>query len=158
MVKVDDILLKNNNNSTTFKIVQVGRLEHEIKGQHILINALNILINKYSVRNIHLDFIGEGSSLKYLMKLTDKLSVTKYVSFLGLCDREYIYTHLRDYNVLVQPSLFEGFGLTVVEALAAGIEVLVSDVDGPLEIIEKTGYGYIFKSGNAEDCGSKKND
>ncbi len=154
-IKVDDILLKNNTTSTAFKIVQVGRLEHEIKGQHILLYALSVLINKYSIRNIHLDFIGEGSSLKYLMELTDKLSLTNYVSFLGLCDREYIYSHLKEYDLLVQPSLLEGFGLTIVEAMAAGIEVLVSDIDGPLEIIEKIGYGYIFKSGNAEDCASK---
>ena len=154
-IKVDDILFKSNNKSTKFWIVQVGRLDHEAKGQHILLNALNVLINRHSIRNIHLDFIGEGLSLHYLMSIVEELNLNDYVSFLGLRNREYIYTHLSDYNLLVQPSLFEGFGLTVVEALAAGIEVLVSDVDGPLEIIEKTGYGNIFKSGNAEDCASK---
>jgi glycosyltransferase involved in cell wall biosynthesis len=154
-IKVDDILFKSNNKSTIFSIVQVGRLDHESKGQHILLYALSVLINKYSIRNIHLDFIGEGLSLHYLMNIVEELNLNDYVSFLGLCSRKYIYTHLSDYNLLVQPSLFEGFGLTIIEALAAGIEVLVSDIAGPLEIIEKIGYGYIFNSGNAEDCALK---
>ena len=130
-------------------------MAHETKGQHILLNALNVLINKNNIRNIHLDFIGEGLSLHYLMSIVEELNLKDYVSFLGLRNREYIYTHLSDYNLLVQPSLFEGFGLTVIEALAAGIDVLVSDIDGPLEIIKKTGYGKIFKSGDAEDCALK---
>ncbi len=126
-----------------------------IKGQHILLEALSLLINKYNFENLHIDFIGEGSSLDYLSGLVDKLNLKNYVSFLGLCDREYIYSHLKDYILLVQPSLYEGFGLTIVEAMAAGIEVLVSDIDGPLEIIEKIGYGHKFKSGNAGDCALK---
>lgn len=89
------------------------------------------------------------------MSVTGKLNLTTYVSFLGLRDREYIYSHLKDYDLLVQPSLFEGFGLTIIEAMAAGIEVLVSDIDGPLEIIEKIGHGQKFKSGNADDCALK---
>jgi len=154
-IKVNDMVFKNNSKSATFNIVQVGRLEHEIKGQHIQLEALQLLISKYNLENLHLDFIGDGSSLKYLVELADKLGLNNYVSFLGLCDREYIYTHLKDYDLLVQPSLYEGFGLTIVEAMAAGIEVLVSDIDGPLEIIEKIGYGYKFKSGDAIDCALK---
>ena len=154
-IKVENVILKHTNDTASFKIVQVGRLDHVIKGQHILLEALSFLINKYKLENLHIDFIGEGTSLKYLSGLVDKLSLNSYVSFLGLCDREYIYSHLKDYDLLVQPSLSEGFGLTIVEALAAGIEVLVSDINGPGEIVDKTGYGYKFKSGNAEDCAIK---
>lgn len=154
-IKVNDIQFNKGNKSSTFRIVQVGRLDHEVKGQHILLEALRLLIIKYNLRNLHIDFIGEGSSLNYLMDLVGKLNLTTYVSFLGLRDREYIYSHLKDYDLLVQPSLFEGFGLTVIEAMAAGIEVLVSDIDGPLEIIEKIGHGQKFKSGNADDCALK---
>ena len=60
--------------------------------------------------------------------------------------------HLADYDLLVQPSLFEGFGLTVAEALAAKVPVLVSDSMGPYEV---TGYGecgYVFKTGDSGDC------
>ena len=154
-IRVNDILFKNNKSSAVFRIVQVGRLDHPMKGQHILLEALSLLINKYKLENLHIDFIGEGSSLNYLTEMADKLLISKYVSFLGLCDREYIYSNLKGYDLLVQPSLYEGFGLTIVEAMAAGIEVLVSDIDGPLEIIEKVGYGHKFKSGDADDCALK---
>jgi glycosyltransferase involved in cell wall biosynthesis len=154
-IRVANIQFKNGNKSEKFRIVQVGRLDHNLKGQHILLESLSRLIYKYNLRNLHLDIIGEGISLNYLLGLANELNISNYVSFMGLRDRTYIYSHLQDYDLLVQPSLFEGFGLTIVEALAAGIEVLVSDIDGPLEIIENIGHGNNFKSGNADDCALK---
>jgi len=116
-IKIDDIKQKWNYEFDTFKIVQVSRLEHEKKGQHILLQALKILIEEKSIKNITVDFIGEGNSLEYLQNIVKKNGLEKHVNFIGLRDREYIYNHLRDYNLLVQPSLFEGFGLTVAEIL-----------------------------------------
>lgn len=147
-----DIQHKIEFKSSAFRVIQVSRLNHEKKGQHILLEALSILIHQYNLKDIHLDFIGEGTSYNHLIEMVDKFHLANYVSFLGLRDREYIYGHLKNYNILVQPSLFEGFGLTIVEAMAAGIEVLVSDIDGPREIIEKIGHGHMFKRGSADDC------
>ena len=155
-IKVENVApvqsIKKNNDS--FKIVQVSRLQHEKKGQHILLEALSSLIKK-GIINISVDFIGEGPSDKYLKQLASDLNINEYVNFLGNKDRNYIYKYICGYNLLVQPSLYEGFGLTIIEAIAAGIEVLVPDIDGPLEIIEKIGYGHKFKCGNAEDCALK---
>ena len=155
-IKVENVapvqsMKKNNDN---FRIVQVSRLQHEKKGQHILLEALSILIKK-GILNISLDFIGEGSSDKYLKQLASDLNISKCVNFLGNKDRNYIYNNLCEYILLVQPSLYEGFGITIIEAMAAGIEVLVSDIDGPLEIIGKVGFGHKFKCGDAEDCSLK---
>ena len=145
------LIKKNNDNN--FRIVQVSRLQHEKKGQHIVLEAVSRLI-KNGI-NISVDFIGEGPSEEYLKQLTSGLNITGNVSFLGNKDRSYIYQHLCGYNLLIQPSLFEGFGITIIEAMAAGIEVLVSDIDGPREIIKKIGYGYKFKSGDSNDCALK---
>ena len=57
--------------------------------------------------------------------------------------------------MFVQPSIYEGFGLTVAEAMAAKIPVLVSENQGPLEIIDNGKYGYYFKNGDANDCADK---
>ncbi len=140
--------------NSIFKIICVGRLSHLIKGQHLAIEALHIL-KKTGVNNIQLDLIGTGESESYLKELTTKYGLNEQVSFLGLKDRDYIYAHLKDYDLLVQPSLFEGFGLTVAEGMAAKISVLVSNVDGPMEIIDNGKYGYSFSSGNAEEIASK---
>lgn len=137
-----------------FKIVQVSRLMHEKKGQHILIQAVNELIRQ-GYNQIRLDFIGDGESHKYLEELVKELDMKEYVRFLGNKDQSYIYEHLCDYNLFIQPSIYEGFGLTVTEAMAAKIPVLVSDNQGPIEIIDNGKYGYFFKNKSVYDCAKK---
>lgn len=95
-----------------FRIISVGRLEHLTKGQHLAIEALHILKEK-GINDIQLDFIGSGSSEQFLKALTIDYGLTNYVNFLGLKDRDYIYAHIKDYNLLIQPSLYEGFGLAI---------------------------------------------
>lgn len=130
-----------------FKIIEISRLVHTKKGQDLAIEALHILTKK-GIKNIQLDFIGAGSSEQYLKELCIKYNLADQVHFLGQKERDYIYDHLREYDLLIQPSLFEGFGLTVAEGMAAKVPVLVSDIDGPMEIIENGKYGYYFESGN----------
>lgn len=136
-----------------FRIVQVSRLAHMKKGQHILIEALSILQDK-GYTNISLDFIGDGDSRDFLQKLAKERNVVN-VNFLGNKSVEYINEHLCEYNLFVQASLFEGFGLTVAEAIAAKLPVIVSRNDGPLEIIGEGKYGLAFENGSAEDCAEK---
>lgn len=136
-----------------YRIVQVSRLAHEKKGQHVLIKALSILRVK-GYKNIELDLIGDGDSRGYLQKLTKELNLDK-VHFLGTQPVEYINEHLCEYNLFVQASIFEGFGLTAAETIAAKVPLLVSDNEGPLEIIENGTYGWTFENGNAEDCAEK---
>ena len=137
-----------------FRIVQVSRLMHEKKGQHILIEAVGHLIRKgYS--EISLDLIGDGESMGYLKQLVSDLRIEDYVNFLGAKDQSYIFKHLCEYDLYVQPSIYEGFGLTVAEGMAAKVPVLVSDNQGPLEIIDNGKYGYSFKNQDSDDCASK---
>jgi len=131
---------------STFKIIAVGRLNHAIKGQHLAIEALHVLKGK-GIINLRLDIIGSGESEVFLKRLTYEYGIADQINFLGLKDRDYIYSHLKEYDLLIQPSLFEGFGLTVVEGMAAKIPVLVSDIQGPMEIIGNGKYGFHFKSG-----------
>ena len=59
--------------------------------------------------------------------------------------------HLTDYDLFVQPSRWEGFGLTVAEAMAAGVPVLVSEGQGPAEVTQGSRYGWLFANGDADD-------
>lgn len=140
--------------SETFKIVQVSRILYSQKGQDILLDAFSRIV-KSGVTNIHLDFIGEGPDLEDLKLKVDKYSLSQYVSLLGNCSREYVYNHLQDYDLFVQPSRFEGFGLTVVEAIAAKVPVLVSKNEGPLQIIENGRFGYDFINGDVVGLANK---
>lgn len=127
------------------KIIQVSRLDHDKKGQDILINAISKLKNKI---NIKVDFIGEGASLDYLKNISVEKGIQDNVNFLGSRTQNYIAEHLSEYDLLVQPSRIEGFGLTVAEGIAAGVPVLVSSGEGPAEIICNGKYGWLFKRGD----------
>lgn len=154
-IDVDSIsYAKTGGNGNVFRIVQVSRLMHEKKGQHILIMAVAQLI-KQGHNEVRLDLIGEGESREYLENLVVRLDLSDYVSFLGAKDQSYIYAHLCEYDLYVQPSIYEGFGLTVTEAMAAKVPVLVSENQGPLEIIDNGRFGYSFKNQDAGDCTSK---
>ena len=141
------------NNSKTYRIVQVSRLMLPKKGQDILIKAMSILVRKGY--NIELSLIGIGESETEIKRVIKSENLEKKVHFLGLKDRNYIYEHLCEYDLFVQPSRNEGFGLTVAEAIASGIPVLVSNIEGPMEIIKNGIYGVFFKNGNVHDCAEK---
>ena len=152
-IVVEKIKFKNhvkNNENKVFKIVQVSRLSVHKKGQDILIKAVSRLIHKGY--DIQLDFIGEGESSSVLKELVKEEKITKNVNFLGLKDRKFIYNTLCEYDLFVQPSRQEGFGLTVAEAMAAGVPVLVSNIEGPIEITNYGEYGFLFKTEDYLDC------
>jgi len=137
------------------RLVQIGRLDHYLKGQDIALHAMNCLINERNISNITLDIIGAGPSEDYLTSLSAELGVSHFCNFIGIKSRHWIYNHLCEYDLLIQPSRYEGFGLTVVEALAAKVPVLVSDIEGPMEIINNGQYGFFFESENHNDMVDK---
>lgn len=138
-----------------YHIVQVGRLFSSQKGQDILLNALGILANKRGITNFIMHFIGTGKSEDDLKVLTNELRISAYVVFEGFKDQNFVKSNLCKYDVFIQPSRYEGFGLTVAEAIAAKVPVLVSDIEGPMEIIGNGKYGMYFKKGDVIDLANK---
>lgn len=136
------------------RIVQVSRLDVEKKGQDILIKAV-ALLKERGIENIEVDFIGEGRSEPRLRQLVQEYCVGNQINFLGLCDRQYIYSHLKEYDLMCHPARYEGFGLTVAEGIAAMLPVLVSDEGGPYEIIKYGELGYAFRMEDVTDCANQ---
>lgn len=128
------------------RIVMVSRLEYKKKGQDLLVRAAAMQQGAVTV-----DFIGSGSDLEYLKSLTVELHAGEYVRFLGKRTQDYVAAHLADYDLLVQPSRWEGFALTVAEAMAAGVPVLVSTGQGPAEVTRGDRYGWLFANGDVRD-------
>ncbi len=137
-----------------YDIVQVSRLRTVHKGQDILLHALSNLRSQ-GINNFRLHLIGDGPSEEELRKMTDELGLDNQVCFEGVKTQDYLFQHLCDYDVFVQPSRFEGFGLTVAEAMAAKLPVLVSDIQGPMEVIGHGRYGMSFKSEDVDDLTEK---
>ena len=127
------------------RIVMVSRLVHEKKGQDLLIEAVASLKGQARV-----DFIGIGESLDYLQELTRRLGAEDWVRFLGSHTQGQVREELADYDLFVQPSRYEGFGLTVAEAMAAGVPVVVSSGQGPAEVTCGDQFGWTFPNGDAK--------
>ena len=69
-------------------------------------------------------------SKDYLKDQIKKYQLENNIRIKGHKDRSWIFKNLSSYHLLVQPSRSEGFGLTLVEAVAAGLPVISSKIDG----------------------------
>lgn len=98
------------------------------KDQETLIRAL-----AYLPSNVHVIFVGSGETLKYNQNLAKKLGVESRVCFAGF--RDDISSILKISHIGVLCSNWEGFGLSVVEYMLAGLPVVASNVPGVGNIV-----------------------
>lgn len=114
-----------------------GRLA-KVKGITYLVQALAAL--RQEMPDIRLDIAGSGPERVSIEMEVRNLGLENHVRFLGWCsDLQPIFA---GWDIFVQPSLQEGFGLATLEAMAAGLPVVATEVGGLPEIVEngKTGW------------------
>lgn len=122
-----------------FVIGIVGRITEQ-KGHEYLFKAVSILKN--SIPDIVVLVIGTGDLQPRLMNMCRDLNIMKHVKFLG--HRKDIPELYKIMNVLCLPSIYEGLGLVLVEAMLSGTIVIGADVDGIKEIIEDNINGFLI--------------
>ena len=110
------------------RILTVGRLSEE-KGQRIAINALKILLNKG--HKVKWYFVGEGDDRDCCEQLAAEYGISDRVEFLGLQTNPYGF--MRDCDVYVQPSLHEGFCITLAESLCFRNPIVATNFTGAEE-------------------------
>lgn len=137
-------------------IGNVARLMPEKKGQDILIKAVTEVKKKYP--NIVCYFAGgydeeHKEAFEKLQQMVGKLNLEDNVVFLGSVDN--VPGLLERLDIFVLPSRFEGFGISLIEAMAMGIPCVASNLDGPAEIIGHDERGFLFSSGNAMELSDK---
>lgn len=111
------------NSKTIFLFV--GRIETD-KGLKYLIHAVNELKNTNKKFEVWL--IGVGLDQDYFKKLVINLNLTGYIKFLGKKSRDDTLDYFRRSDVFILPSLHEGFPLTLLEAWAAELPVIITKV------------------------------
>jgi glycosyltransferase involved in cell wall biosynthesis len=111
-----------------FLILFAGRLTHE-KGVDTLISSLALLRDSHVVCLL----AGEGDQRSTLERMTADLGLADRIRFLGF--RTDVPRLLRQVDLLVLPSRFEGLPLVLLEAMSAGCPVVATAVDGPAEIL-----------------------
>lgn len=133
-----------------FTICCVGRLE-EVKNQKLLIEAFAAIDNKQA----KLILVGDGRERQNLEHLAKRLTCFDRITFTGF--EKVPEQYISKSSLFVLPSLTEGFGIAVVEAMLVGVPCLCSSVGGIPEFIEEGINGWLFDPNNKEELINKLN-
>jgi glycosyltransferase involved in cell wall biosynthesis len=124
-------------------VLSMGRLTHE-KNFSLLLRAFA------RVRRVHegalLVLVGHGPLLDDLRFLARSLDIEAHVRFLPWA-RD-VASYYKSADVYVQPSLYEGWGLAVIEAMASGTPVVMTDVGCAGEVLRDRESGLVVDVGD----------
>jgi len=115
-----------------------------IKGPMILLKALSRIWQDRS--DVELVYVGKGDLEWDLKQQAIKMGVSEQVKFLGW--RDDVHEIIPVFDLFVLPSLNEGMGRVLVEAMAAGKPVVGSNVGGIPDLIKNGQNGFLFESGD----------
>lgn len=124
---------------------------YELKDQIVLgtvktlkhIYGIDILIKSFaqawyalgSPDNVKLEISGGGSDLQFLQNLVHELGIVNQVTFHGQIDYDDVPTMLNRLDIYCAFSRFESFGVAIIEACSCEKPVIVSDAEGPAEVV-----------------------
>jgi len=114
----------------TITLGTVGTINFQ-KGMQYLIQALPKVLKEYP--ETKLVIVGEGVYKKKLQELTKRLKLQKAVTFTGFLKD--IDDEMKNFDIYLQPSLSESFGLAIVQAMSLGIPVVATNTGGIPEVV-----------------------
>ncbi len=122
-------------------IVCVARLI-ERKGQHHLLHALAQL-QAAGVSGVRLTLVGTGDAEQFLRRLAAELSVSEIVTFAGSVAHDQVPAVYRQADIFVLPSQNEGMSIALLEAMASGLPVIVTNGGGTAELVRAGVNGFV---------------
>ena len=138
LIKKNIINIKKEQEKT---FIAIGRMVPQ-KNFTLLIDAFYLVNNEIESKLI---ILGDGPLRADLVNQIADLGLTNKVFLEGFVNNPFDY--IKDSDVFVLTSLWEGFGNVVVESLAMGIQVVSTDCNsGPNEILENGKYGFLSKT------------
>jgi len=115
------------------RLITVGRLEDQ-KNISFLIDVIHNLVLKYKlIENIDVSIFGCGSLENELKKKARDLGLDGTINFRGLTDD--VESELVQHDIFVMTSKYEGFSNALIEAIGAGLPIIVTNVNGADELI-----------------------
>lgn len=126
-------------------ILFMGRLVYE-KGIQHLIAAMPKILDHY--HDVKLVIAGKGGMLDELRAQANNLGISQKVYFAGYLNSKDVQKMYRCADISVFPSTYEPFGIVALEAMLAGVPVVVSDIGGLNEIVEHGVTGMKSYAGN----------
>lgn len=128
-----------------FTLISVARLNWK-KNQACLLRA--VALARKQVQDLHLWLVGGGPETESLQDLARQLKIESCVRFAG--ERGDIGDWLAQADLFVLSSLTEGLPLSLLEAMAASLPFVVTNVGGMPEVAELSGAGTVVESNSVE--------
>jgi len=121
---------------------------HPVKDHKMLLRAFSSVASE--VPDADLLLAGEGPDQGYLEELAQSLGIAERVKFLGV--RHDVPQVLAACDVFALTSISEAASLTLMEAMAAGLPSVVTDVGGNPEVVRRDVDGYLVPRGDSKAC------
>lgn len=125
----------------------------KIYGLEYLIKAFSLFQKK--IPNSALEIAGEGAQSNELRSLASSLMTESKVRFLGFIDQTKLASLIRNWDMVVIPSLRESFCVFALEASASGTPIIASRIEGLSETIIETKTGLFFEPKNVDELLNK---
>ena len=130
---------------TKLKLINVGSFNKN-KNQIFLVEVADILKNKNT--DFELSFLGGGADLDFVKKSVSAKGLQSNVHFYGNVNN--VEEYLWKSDIYAHSSFSEALGLTIIEAMAAGLPVVILDGRGNRDLIVQGRNGYMLYEQNAE--------
>ena len=145
-----DSFSKKPTSNDQMRLAIPGRVTRE-KGHWVALDAFKSLVG---YRDIKLDVLGGGRLQLELEEQCKKLNLNGVVSISGVLSHKDLLSRLKNSDICLIPSLFEGFGIVALEAMALGVPVIASDIGGLSEIISDEVTGLLVPPGDSHALAS----
>lgn len=129
-------------------IISISRLVG-YKNIKDLLLAFALLLKKGYI--LKLKIIGNGPKKRELVRLAKAIKILRNTQFIESLPRKRLIKELKSSKIFCLPSSVEGFGISVIEAAAAGIPYVISNIKVFKELTKDGKGGLIFKLGNIKD-------
>lgn len=149
-IDLDEFKPLNDIKKIPSSILYVGRLDKR-KGVQYLIRAMKHIVKDFPTAKLYI--IGNGNLRNSLEELARREKVNNHVVFLGKVPTNDLIEWYNKAEVFVLPSLFEGFGIVALEAMACGTPVIGTKVPGIVDIIEHEKTGLLVSPKNEKELG-----
>ncbi len=142
-VSIDELDIrepKKYNQKDLMKCIRLIHVSNNISGKskgHVeTLKIISKIINKGY--NCEVTFIGSGSFIPKLLKMSKKMNIDNNVNFIGhISSKKILLETLREHDIFIFPSHSEGLPRTVLEAMSCGLPCITSNVGGLPEIIDR---------------------
>jgi len=125
--------------NSILQLLVVSRLVSQ-KNIDLIIKAVKVMKNEDVILNI----VGDGSEIKNLKHLVKKYELDEKVNFIGKIETPKLNEYLKDADIFIQASNYEGLPHSILEAINYEIPILSTEVGGCSVLLNKGERGYII--------------